>query len=138
MMRGGCLCGDVRYRIDIKEPLAVGNCHCTVCQKLSGAPYVTVMFIPVPLMHVEGEVSTVQTDAASGNTMTRSFCGRCNTPLFGQSSGTDKIRPVLVSSLDDHEDIEPKMDFWLSSAKKFTPVVERLMSFDGQFTHFPK
>lgn len=138
MIEGGCLCGKVRYKIHITAPLAVGNCHCSTCQKQSGAPYVTVMFVPKQAMVVEGTVSSYQTDAESGNKMHRFFCARCSSPLFGQSTGTDKIRPILVSSVDDNQDILPKMNFWLSNAKNYTPIDDRLLAFDGQFTHFPK
>ncbi len=34
---GGCLCGEVRYRIEA-EPSDVAYCHCRMCQKTSGAP----------------------------------------------------------------------------------------------------
>ena len=37
---GGCLCGDIRYRIT-KDPEWAGHCHCSICRKQSGAPYTT-------------------------------------------------------------------------------------------------
>jgi hypothetical protein len=38
---GGCLCGDVRYRAT-GEAEWVGNCHCTICRKVSGAAFGTM------------------------------------------------------------------------------------------------
>jgi hypothetical protein len=35
---GGCQCGTIRYRVDA-EPIAVGICHCTECQKQSGSAF---------------------------------------------------------------------------------------------------
>ncbi len=98
----------------------------------------TVMFVPKQAMVVEGNPSSYITDTASGDKMERFFCAKCSAPLFGQSTATDKITPVLVSSVDDNRDIVPKMNFWLSKAKNYTPIDDRLLSFDGQFTHFPK
>jgi hypothetical protein len=37
--RGGCLCGDIRYRI-AGEPLFTDLCHCRSCRLASGAPVV--------------------------------------------------------------------------------------------------
>ena len=37
---GGCLCGELRY--EITGPVSiVANCHCTMCRRASGAPFVT-------------------------------------------------------------------------------------------------
>ncbi len=137
MMHGSCLCGDVKYILNIDKPISVANCHCATCQKQSGAPFVTVMFVPSSSLIVEGRYSTFLTKADSGNTMTRSFCPSCGTSLFGQSSVTDKIRPIMVASLDEPKNIKPEMNFWLSSANPHTIVDKELLSFEGQFTRFP-
>ena len=38
-MTGGCFCGFVRYRAD-GAPFDETNCHCTICRRTSGAPFV--------------------------------------------------------------------------------------------------
>jgi hypothetical protein len=37
-LAGGCQCGAVRYRL-AAEPTGVNVCHCRMCQKASGAPF---------------------------------------------------------------------------------------------------
>ena len=37
---GACLCGAVRFRIELPT-LFCGHCHCTMCQRNHGAAYVT-------------------------------------------------------------------------------------------------
>ena len=37
---GGCLCGHVRYEIDMTGS-RTGNCHCRDCQKNGGGPFMT-------------------------------------------------------------------------------------------------
>lgn len=133
-MTGGCACGNTRYEINVDKPIAVGNCHCKTCQKHSGAPFVTVMFVPVTSMYVKGSYRTYSTGADSGATMNRSFCGNCGTPLFGQSTFNDKIRPVLINTLDDHYDIIPHFNFWVSEKAKHGYVDTNIPFFMGQFT----
>ena len=45
MIEGGCLCGAIRYRIEDGEHPAA-NCHCTLCRRASGAPFVSWLVVP--------------------------------------------------------------------------------------------
>ncbi len=137
MITGGCDCGQVRYSVKA-EPLCVANCHCHACQEQSGNPFVTVMFVLLENLEITGECASYVTVADSGNNMTRSYCADCGSNLFGKSSVTDRIRPVMVDTLDDQSEIDPQMNFWLSSKSPDTVVDETLISYDGQFTRFPK
>jgi hypothetical protein len=42
---GGCQCGRVRYRVE-GEPLTLGICHCTECQRQSGSAFGMSMVTP--------------------------------------------------------------------------------------------
>ena len=44
--KGGCFCGTIRYEFDA-EGIPVADCHCTMCRRTSGAPYVTWLVVPV-------------------------------------------------------------------------------------------
>ena len=37
-LTGGCQCGAVRYRLDA-APTGASVCHCRMCQKAGGAPF---------------------------------------------------------------------------------------------------
>ncbi|WP_456237657.1 GFA family protein, partial [Geminicoccus flavidas] len=39
-MEGGCLCGAVRYAIELEEDDLADYCHCRECRRASGAPVV--------------------------------------------------------------------------------------------------
>ena len=45
MIEGGCFCGKIRYTIDPGE-YPIVNCHCSMCRKISGAPFVTWIVVP--------------------------------------------------------------------------------------------
>ena len=39
-MKGSCLCGAIQFEVD-GSVRNVGNCHCSMCRKLHGAPFAT-------------------------------------------------------------------------------------------------
>ena len=39
---GGCFCGEIRYRF-VGDPLTLYACHCTDCQRETGASFVLSM-----------------------------------------------------------------------------------------------
>lgn len=81
---GGCLCGAVLYRISA-DPIAARTCWCRACQ-YTGAGNATVNVVfPSGAVSVEGPLTDYACKADSGNTMHRSFCPVCGTPVFTQS-----------------------------------------------------
>ncbi len=64
-IEGGCLCGKVRYSADA-EPIFVGMCHCTNCQKASGSAFNIVVALPKPAVSLQGMVATFEGRGDSG------------------------------------------------------------------------
>ena len=113
---GGCLCGANRYEVN-GEPLRAANCHCVDCRRATGSQFATNVFFNVDdLVVVQGEPKTFQHTADSGNTMTKWFCDKCGSQLFGQGSGNTAIKSTKIGSLDDAKDIKPAIDIFLDSA----------------------
>lgn len=95
---GGCLCGAVRYSFTV-PPLWVAHCHCTVCRRAQGAGFVTWIGTDgerFELLGSAGTLSTYQSSPAA----TRSFCGRCGTPLFFESSNWPGELHITLGSVD--------------------------------------
>ena len=128
-IRGGCLCGAVKYEI-LEQPIDAGNCHCRTCQKSVGTPYMPVLFVPYQALKINGTVKEFQTLSATSHIITRAFCPQCGTSLFGKNSATDKIRPVNASTLDDPSVYQPQMDFWISDAQPWDTMNLELPKFD--------
>ncbi len=116
LLRGGCLCGAVRYEID-QEPVGAGNCHCRTCQLAVGAPFLPALFVVYPSLKVSGEYREFEIRADSGNLMYRAFCVKCGTTLFARNAANKEIRPVNAMTLDDPSVYQPNVDFWVSSAQ---------------------
>ena len=103
MIKGGCFCGAIRYEFEEGEYRVV-NCHCTMCRRTSGAPFVTwVVVPPSAFRYVRGAPKWLK----SSDRGTREFCGECGTPLVFFESGRADQRDVTVGSLDQPEAFRP-------------------------------
>ena len=108
-LEGGCLCGDVRYRIT-KAPLAAGICHCVSCRKAAGAESVAWAVCSTSAFEF-----TLATPGAynSSKDVTRTFCLRCGTSLTYQNN-SESI-DVALATLDDPEKLTPRKEVWAES-----------------------
>ena len=52
MLTGGCFCGAIRYEAR-GTPFHESNCHCSICRRTTGAPFVTwfaaMLFAVIPI-----------------------------------------------------------------------------------------
>ena len=79
---GGCFCGAVRYRIS-GAPLDVGHCHCTICRRTTGAPFVTWATVPQAVFaFTAGTPAELRSTPAAR----RTFCAACGTALGDRKS----------------------------------------------------
>jgi len=104
MIEGGCFCGAIRYAIKDGEYI-VANCHCTMCRRTSGAPFVTWIVVPdSAFQYTKGEPRTLQ----SSESGTRYFCESCGTPLTCINTEHPGKIDITTGSLDDPADFPPK------------------------------
>ena len=101
---GGCLWGAVRYRGE-GAPLWVVHCHCRSCQRATASAMTTYAGYAAGNFSVEaGEPGRFNSSPG----VTRSFCGRCGTPLAYESTRWAGEVHVFVCTLDDPEALTPK------------------------------
>jgi hypothetical protein len=111
MLRGGCFCGRIRYEA-AGTPFHETNCHCSICRRISGAPYVTWFSVQrFEFRLVCGEPARFKSSAVA----TRSFCPHCGTPLTFEHDGFPDEIDVTTCSLDRPELVPPKDHTWTSS-----------------------
>lgn len=77
-MRGGCVCGAVRFEA---EPRAreVHACHCETCRRWTGAAFLAVSVLPEDIRFEGAEAIRTY---ASSEWAERGWCDRCGTTLF--------------------------------------------------------
>ena len=127
---GGCLCGQVRYRITA-EPAASRICWCRDCQRIAGNGTVNVMFAS-DAIEVSGTVAAHTRRADSGNEVTRRFCPACGAHLFADSTGRPGLTVVRVGTLDDPASVRPSANIWSASAPAWACLDDALERFERQ------
>jgi hypothetical protein len=131
MLRGGCLCGAVRYEID-GEPVVVAHCHCANCQRVSGAGHTTGAMFAAAAVRVQGETREFQLESESGSVVTRTFCPGCGSPLFGRNTRMEGFVTVSVGTLDDPDRVTPQVAVFARSRRHWDLMDQALPTFPTQ------
>ena len=127
MLRGHCQCGQLRYEVDA-APTQETACHCSICRRSSGAPFVAWFTVPLASFHfVQGEPSRFQSSAHG----TRSFCPNCGTPITFQSTRHPQEIDVNTCSLDDPAHVPPRDHIYTSTRLPWVRLSDGLPSFPG-------
>ncbi|MET0389361.1 MAG: GFA family protein [Polyangiales bacterium] len=104
MLKGGCFCGHIRYET-AGETSHETTCHCSICRRVSGAPFVTWFSVAKDSLHWLGGTPTEFPSSPRG---TRSFCPRCGTALTFFDTHYPELIDVTTCSLDDPGQLPPK------------------------------
>lgn len=101
VIRGGCLCGRVRY--EYTGDVGPANyCHCSDCRRCTGSAYnIGVRLTAAQFTITSGSPKGYTKRGESGGELTRHFCGECGSPLFTSSPGirTMSTRKPDVSTI---------------------------------------
>lgn len=111
LRQGGCLCGAVRYEINL-DGHETGNCHCIDCQKNSGSAY-------MPFANVDSGqfrwISKPKGAFKSSDIAVRRFCTQCGTPLTWESVESPDRQSVSIGTLDDTSGVEITYEIYTRS-----------------------
>jgi len=118
-LHGSCLCGAIRYSVDV--PITeLRACHCTHCQKTSGAGGSVNATIPSAALHVtQGTPKRYAAKADSGRTLYRYFCGDCGSPIYSQRATAPDLVSIRIGTLDDAGDMKITTHIWTRSARNW-------------------
>ncbi len=112
---GGCACGAVRFETNA-DPIMVGACHCTDCQKESGGGPNYVALIPADAFRVtKGTAKAFAKKGDSGKIALRYFCPDCGTPLWSEPAD-QPLFPVKLGAFDHGHGLVPAMHIFTASA----------------------
>ena len=119
---GACLCGQVTYSCDA-DPVVTAVCHCTECQRQSGAAFSVNVAVPREALRVDGaslsSFTTVGTD--TGVEVERRFCSACGSPIVSVPAEGPLVF-IKAGTLNDRSWLEPQISVWCGSAQPWVPV----------------
>ncbi|HEX8415263.1 MAG TPA: GFA family protein [Sphingomicrobium sp.] len=113
------------------EPVAVRQCWCRQCQQLAaGGPTNNAMF-RTENVALTGTLSTHAYIAASGNTLTQSFCEVCGTPVMARSSARPQFSTIRLGFLAAGSGLRPQVAIWTQEAPAGALI-------DPDIDHYPQ
>ena len=86
-LNGSCLCNSVTITIEEVEP-AITVCHCHMCQKFFGGPFLSLAGVLPKDVEINGE-ELIQRYLSS-EWAERGFCKQCGSSLFYHSLADDE------------------------------------------------
>jgi hypothetical protein len=108
---GGCLCGAVRF-VASGDPTFALNCHCRVCQRITGSAYTPVAAYPTARVSVTGVIKYYERRGDSGRKVWEGFCPECGSRLTGRAETMPGLLLVQAGAYDDPTLFRPTMNIF--------------------------
>jgi hypothetical protein len=133
--RGGCFCGAVRF--ELGEIFDAGYCHCSICRRFSGAPFVVWANAPGRAFRL---TAGTPSGFASSDHWVRYFCPTCGAPVYGRHPAPPAHGPdplcIFTPSLDTPDAVRPSAHVWCGSGLADFEIRDDLPRFeDGRLGH---
>ena len=125
MLTGGCFCGRVRYEAE-GAPFNQTSCHCSICRRTTGAPFVAWFSVPRSRLRLVGGEPTRFRSSGKG---TRSFCPECGTQITFELDGAGDEIDVATCSLDEPNRVPPVDHTRTSSKLEWVTLADGLPQF---------
>ena len=129
MIRGSCLCGNVRYEIH-GMPRLMYYCHCVMCRKATGTSFATNIFV-----HAGDLAITAGRDSLKGYRSSpdeiRHFCGNCGSPVYSEAGRRKGIVSVRCGLLNDDPLLRPSQHIYTAFKAPWYEIHDAIPQFPG-------
>jgi len=128
--RGACLCGAVQFEAGFPT-LFCCHCHCTMCRRAHSAAYVTWVGVAVERWRVTAGAEALHAYASSGHGR-RSFCGKCGSTLFFETTEHPERIDVVLANFCEPVDRAPEFHVFYSDRAPWAAAIgDELMKLGG-------
>lgn len=127
-VQGGCLCGAVRFEIELPSKWCA-HCHCTMCRRAHGAGFITWVGMEKTQFRIiagEDELSWYRSSPPAS----RGFCRQCGSTLFFQSTRWPTEMHVVLANIDAAIDRAPAGHVYYDSHADWITVNDGLARYD--------
>ena len=125
---GGCFCGAIRYRVTA-VPHDVAHCHCGICRRTTGAPFVTWATFPAAAFVF---TAGVPAELRATPRAVRQLCAACGTALAFRETARPNSVDVTVGSMDQPDLALPAAHIWTSSQLAWLRLADDLPRHPGE------
>ena len=129
MIRGSCLCGQIRYEL-VDGAELINHCHCSMCRKAHGTAFGS--FLHADGKHFRwtaGEEALTRYQSSPGNF--RAFCRVCGSSMPVLEDDGDVNIPA--GTLDDDPGVRPVVHIFTGHKAPWFDIEDAL----PQFSEFP-
>lgn len=118
---GGCRCGAVRFQASA-DPHHVSYCHCNDCRRATGAPVTAFVGFMTDEVSLAGDgLRTFE-----NGDVTRSFCGRCGSPIAYLDSRIGDCIYFYLGVMDEPSLYQPTVHAHVHSQLPFLHIPDGL------------
>jgi hypothetical protein len=120
----------VRYEVTA-QPLSVGYCHCTRCQRRTGtAASAQARLAPDSFRVVQGEELVRAYAPPDG--FHKCFCSNCGSALWSKDPASDAVMSVRLGSFDGDPGLRPTFHAFVAYAAPWEPIPDDGLERDSE------
>ena len=128
-VKGSCLCGAVRFSVELPSVFC-GHCHCSMCQRAHGAGYVTWFAVKREQLSLQAGEDLERFKSSDHGT--RSFCRRCGSSLFCESTQHPDQVDIVLANMLGPIDRPPQVHVHFGSRADWIEVEDGLPRLGGE------
>ena len=123
-----CCCGSLRAETT-GEPVFVGACHCTECQRRTGAPFGVGTIFPKEQVRTEGLSKVYVRGSDAGRKIEFLFCPDCGSSVFWYAELYADMVGIAFGTFADPSMPQPTLSVWETTRHPW-------VTFDHQLDRF--
>lgn len=120
-LTGGCLCGAVRFELT-EAPLHAGYCHCTRCQRRSGAAASPQARIDGRTLRILSGEEHIKGWRSPEGGFEKLFCRECGSQLFSRNPDAPEQMSVRLGAFDGDPGVRPQWRTFVDYAAVWEPI----------------
>ncbi len=128
---GKCLCGAVTY-VAIGKPTVVAQCHCDECRRLSGTGHTVGAMFASGDVELNGAMSKFEYASGKGSRVSKAFCSKCGSPIYGTNSRTPDHLTLSLGTMDNAASLSVEVVIFARDKQHWDQLGPDVMSFDTQ------